>query len=338
MKKSVVVAVAIALALAMVVSAVSVAFADKPGDPNLGNYNGNGAPSGPHYNLNIIGMADINTKDGMECGEGHRIFVPLNGKSKIMLTEDDTEPYEFQVLDCVATNGDPAEFMLPNPDPDDDGVTEYSVFLRLRGNPGGKIKMTTCAEDPDTGEVVCSDLQVIEVRETGHGKNAFNNVSKQLLYIYAWVCTDRDPGTGECLAWEYMRLPLFSDELQGYFWDYDNNGARIAQLRFYPGVQTTVPEPEDVPHLVAVSPDSGAQGATLDVSITGVKLDEYGTLHSVDFGAGITVNSASVVSATELDANISIDAGAALGLRDITVKYLGGNTLIKPDAFEVVAP
>jgi len=337
MKKSLVVAVAIVLALAMVLSAVSVALADKPGDPNLGNYKGNGAPSGPHYNLNIIGVADISTKAGVDCGNGHRIFVPLNGKSKIMLTEDDVVPYEFQVLDCVATNDDPAEFMLPNPDVDGehgDGVTEYSVFLRLRGTPGGKIKMTTCAEDPDTGEVVCSDLQVIEVRETGHGKNKFDNVSKQLLYIYAWVCTERD--AGECLAWEYMRLPLFDDLLEGYFWDYDNNGAKIAQLRFYPGVQTTVPEPEDVPHLVAVSPDSGAQGATLDVTITGVKLDEYGTLHSVDLGSGITVNTASVVSATEIAANISIDGAATTGLRDLTVKFQGGNTLTKRDVFEVL--
>jgi|GEM_PF-444146 len=336
MKKTIVVIMAIVLALAMVVSGVSVALADKPGDPNLGNYKGNGAPSGPHYNLNIIGVNDISTKAGVDCGNGHRIFVPLYGKSKITLTEDVDPPYEFQVLDCVATNADPAEFMLPNPDPDNTGVTEYSVFLRLRGTPGGKIKMTTCATDPDTNEVVCSDLQVIEVRETGPGKNKFNNVSKQLLYVYAWVCTDRE--NGECLNWAYMRLPLFSEELQGYFWDYDNNGAKIAQLRFYPGVQTTVPAPEDVPHLVAVSPDSGAQDASLDVTITGVTLNEYGTLLSVDFGDGIIVNTASVDSATEIAANISIDGAADTGLRDLTVKFTGGNTLTLPDAFTVTAP
>jgi len=30
--------------------------------------------------------------------------------------------------------------------------------------------------------------------------------------------------------------------LEGYLWQYDNNGVRIAQLRFYE-VPTTVPEP-----------------------------------------------------------------------------------------------
>ena len=29
-------------------------------------------------------------------------------------------------------------------------------------------------------------------------------------------------------------VPLFDDHLGGYFWDYDNNGIRLAQLRFYP--------------------------------------------------------------------------------------------------------
>lgn len=239
MKKSVAVIITIMLALVMVVSAVGVALADKE-NPD-GTYKGNGAPSGPHYNLNIIGMENIDNKADMECGNGHRIFVPLNGKSKIMLTEGQ-EPFEFQVVDCVATNNDPAEFMLPNPDPDDDGVTAYSVFLRVLGKPGGDIIMDTCATDPLTGEVLCSDEKVVKVRETGKGKQRFDNVSKELLYVYAWVCTDVDAITGDCTAYEYMRVPLFSDKLEDYLWQYDNNGVRIAQLRFYE-IPTTVPDP-----------------------------------------------------------------------------------------------
>ncbi|WP_162056503.1 hypothetical protein [Pontibacter pamirensis] len=30
-----------------------------------------------------------------------------------------------------------------------------------------------------------------------------------------------------------QRYPLFSDEMEGYYWDYDNNGLRVLQLRFY---------------------------------------------------------------------------------------------------------
>src|SRR2546421_1504962 len=39
---------------------------------------GNGAPSGSHYNLNIIGKQDCPT-DPQTTGNGHVIFVLLNG-------------------------------------------------------------------------------------------------------------------------------------------------------------------------------------------------------------------------------------------------------------------
>src|SRR2546425_8416107 len=41
---------------------------------------GNGAPSGSHYNLNIIGVPKDKTAD-MNNNDGHRIFVELNGGS-----------------------------------------------------------------------------------------------------------------------------------------------------------------------------------------------------------------------------------------------------------------
>ena len=44
---------------------------------------GNGAPSGPHYNLNIIGVPKDKTAD-MTGNNGHRIFVPLLGKTSIL--------------------------------------------------------------------------------------------------------------------------------------------------------------------------------------------------------------------------------------------------------------
>ncbi|MDX5423275.1 MAG: hypothetical protein LPK14_13540 [Hymenobacteraceae bacterium] len=28
--------------------------------------------------------------------------------------------------------------------------------------------------------------------------------------------------------------PLFDEAMQGYFWDYDNDGLKLLQLRFYP--------------------------------------------------------------------------------------------------------
>ena len=175
---------------------------------------GNGAPSGSHYNLNLIGVPK-NKSASLSGGDGHRIFVPLAGSTKIMLSEGD-----FQVLDANGTDGQ-AAFQLPSPDPDNDGVTQYSVFARALGKPGGSSTTTTCATDPTTGEQYCSIESMVMVRSTG--KSSFSNVSKQLLYVYADIDGD---GVVD-------RMPLFDSRLQDYLWQYDNQGLKLLQLRFY---------------------------------------------------------------------------------------------------------
>ena len=178
------------------------------------NQTGNGAPSGTHYNLNIIGVPHNKTAD-MTGSNGHRIFVPLEGNCRINLSMG-----SYQVLDGNCTDG-PAAFQLPSPDPDNDGVTAYSVFARALGKPGGNSTTTTCFDDAQTGETYCSIYSMVLIREKG--KSSFTNVSKQLLYVYADTNGD---GTVE-------RIPLFSDSLDEFFWSYDNNGLKLAQLRFY---------------------------------------------------------------------------------------------------------
>ena len=178
--------------------------------------------SGAHFNLNIIGVPQAKTAD-MTGDNGHRIFVPLVGSTKINLSEG-----TFGVLDANGTDGT-ASFQLPNPDPDGDGVTSYSVFARALGKPGGSSTMTTCFTD-STG-TWCSVYSAVMVR--GTGKSSFDNVSKELLYVYADTNLD---GTLE-------RYSLFSDALADYYWQYDNNGLKLVQLRFYEQVKTTVPAP-----------------------------------------------------------------------------------------------
>jgi len=183
---------------------------------------GNGAPSGAHYNLNIIGQSDSKNTTG--CGNGGRIFVPLSGSAQITLSEG-----SFAVLDCDGTDGK-AAFQLPNPDPTNSGTTTYSVYARALGKPGGSSSTTTCATDAATGEVYCSVYSAVLTR-TG-GKQTFTNVSKQLLYVYA--DTNQDG--------KLERYPLFDGALQDFYWQYDNNGLRVAQLRFYQ-TPTVVPAP-----------------------------------------------------------------------------------------------
>ena len=200
------------LALLLVLSLAIPVYADK-------EETGNGAPSGAHYNLNIIGVPKDKSAD-MDGNNGHRIFVNLVGNTKIMLGMG-----EFEVLDADGTDGT-AAFQLPNPDPENDGVTEYSVWLRTPGNRGGSASMVTCAMETDPlteieGEV-CSVLMYNLTMQTGGKANKkFGNVSRELLYVYA------DLGDG------IKRYPLFSDALKDYFWSYDNNGLKLAQFRFY---------------------------------------------------------------------------------------------------------
>lgn len=177
---------------------------------------GTGSPNGSHYTLNIHGVPKNKTAT-MTGSDTRNIFVPLSGKASIYLKEG-----PFQVLDANGTDGNGATFQLPNPDPSGTGTTTYSVYARALGKPGGSSKMTSCVTDT-LGDTYCSTEQVVTVR--GTGKSKFVNVSTQLLT----TCLDTD-GNGTCDT----RVSLFSDSTYGYLWDYDNQGLRLLQLRFYP--------------------------------------------------------------------------------------------------------
>jgi hypothetical protein len=176
------------------------------------NQTGNGAMSGAHYNLNLIGVPKGKTAN-MTGNQGSRIFVPIEGKCKINLASGD-----FQVLDGNCTDGN-SSFNLPNPLAN--GVAQYAVYARALGKPGGSSKTSTCATDPVTGELYCNVESMVMLRDKG--KSSFSDVSNLLLYVYADIDGD---GTVE-------RYPLFDEALKDYFWQYDNAGLKLVQLRFY---------------------------------------------------------------------------------------------------------
>ncbi len=165
--------------------------------------------------MNIIGVPKEKTAT---ITSGNRIFVPIEGVCKI-----DLSPGDFSVVDGNCSDGSPAAFQLPNPDPTGTGETTYTVWARPLGKPGGKATATTCATDPTTNEVVCSLESSAFVR--AKGKSSFENVSKGFLTVLA--DTDGDAATAP------VRVSIFDDTLQDYFWNYDNNGLKNLQLRFY---------------------------------------------------------------------------------------------------------
>jgi len=194
---------------------------------------GNLAPSGSHYNLNIIGHDNcpggtftgsnrhaiavfLTYDDGSQNGTLYRDLVKDN---KIFLGPGTA----FQVIDGNACDGDGARFQLPA-----DVSMSWDVYARALG-PGGHADITTCAvdtmgtEDPADDVVVC-DPDPLTLSRIKGTKPVFQNVSRDLLFIDADI---DDDGVLEQVA-------LFDAAFYDYFWDYDNFGLRLAQLRFYP--------------------------------------------------------------------------------------------------------
>lgn len=220
----------------------SVAFAGKPvREDTQTTGNGGTVGSSKAYQLNIIGIKSNNGRlskselkaindqlDSQKINNGRRIFVLIDGNTRIGLSEGD-----FQVLDHDGTDGR-ASFQLPSPGEysgETGTVSTYSVESRILGKQGGSIDITPCADVAfeDTTEVVCSEQSLVEVRE---GQSKFTNVTSELLYLH----TDTD-GNGKTEAY-----PLFSQELAEnmgaesaeYFWDVNTNVSfKLLQLRFF---------------------------------------------------------------------------------------------------------
>ncbi len=124
-------------------------------------------------------------------------------------------------------------------------------------------------------------------------------------------------------------------------------GARIVTLttgaevvRLIGGFTITRP-----PAIVSVNPDTGRAGQTLNVAVTGQNTHFAQGTTIASFGAGTTVNSLTVTSATSATANITIAAGAAAGARIVTlttgaevVRLIGGFTITRPPAIVSVNP
>ena len=127
---------------------------------------GNGAQSGPHYTLNIIGMEKGKNADMQATGSA--MFVGLdrtgaNVTTKIMLTE--STDGTFAITDKDGTDG-VAGYTLPAP-VIGENTQAYAVYARALGTPGGQATITTCAEgyvDSTSAQIadeVCSTEKMV---------------------------------------------------------------------------------------------------------------------------------------------------------------------------------
>ena len=238
---------------------------------------GNGAPSGPHYNLNIIGVENAK-KPPMTGGDGHTIFVPLfstknNGQVSTCTSNNpggtlsgsctaivDNPIWlipgtDFQVCDANGfdaahdCSGNPlgsktgAVFSLPcNTDITTADINfgcdptlpaaSYTVWARALGKPGGSAVATTCATVD--GGLFCSEENVTAPLMRKNGQPIFQNVTDQLTSMLLLFCDTGFLPDGTCAdPVQTVRIALFASGTQDWFWNYDNNGLRLAQLRFY---------------------------------------------------------------------------------------------------------
>ena len=208
------------LVLATLVATMVATTLAKPADK------GNGAPSGAHFNLNIIGVPkEKNMPQGLG---GNVIFVAL-GKSEAITTRIHLEMGdEVAVLDKDGTDRS-ATLQLPDPYPDDvsPGINTgeeavYKIYVRALGKPGGSATITSGFIDEFGGEWL--SLESVEVTRT-KGQSKFSDQTLKLTTIYVDI-TDDDVDNP-------LRYNLFGNELWDYFWDYDNNGLKLLQIRIY---------------------------------------------------------------------------------------------------------
>jgi hypothetical protein len=201
--------------------------------------------SGPHYNLTIIGVTNPKTTP-MDLTNRHTLFVPLTGTVKIYYVAGD----EFQVLDGNCFDADGCTIEVPSVIGGDICYNVYAVGL---GKPGG-VSIVTAECDFSTAVLKdgvlssCTDVLLqgsFEVDRTNGGSNKPKRQSISDVFR-ASGCLDLD-NSGTCNSGDiqFNNAWIFNlDQLLDYWWDYDNNGLKNMQIRFYQttcGTITTVP-------------------------------------------------------------------------------------------------
>lgn len=257
--------IAVSLAVVMVLTLAGTAMASQ-------DETGNGAPSGSHVTLNIIGVQNPKTQPMIYPSDDpsgrSSIFVKLEGKTRIYLhdggpvTEEGDFKDLFGVIDANGTDGR-AEFQLANPglDPyviggdmtDVDTIADYKIVVRPLGKPEGSATMVTCAE------LLTSDFAgLLPAEFAKEVKNAIDPDTGAYISMQQVPAefTFRDKGRstfedvtaylltivfevdlivdGVVVDTVLVRVPIFDSMLQNEYWLYDNNGLKLLQVRFYP--------------------------------------------------------------------------------------------------------
>jgi len=247
--------IAIALAMVMVLSLVigsGVALA-KP------NGNGGKKPgtdfNGPHYNLNLIAK-DKPMPGDYDNHDRHTMFVPLDTTEMSFTNANDPSSPTFEGIQIVMTQG--PEFAMIDGNATDGygefelGPGKYRVYIAVKAK-SPKYSDEEAFTDI-TGWVQAYDKvgtmwYYIEVGyvQVKKGKNSWTDATD--LFFVTWQEDDFGFVTGseadyipDLGIWVFDYMTGLDNWTAGgydlsdlaYFWEFDNHGNKLIQVRFYP--------------------------------------------------------------------------------------------------------
>lgn len=189
---------------------------------------GNGMPSGPHYNLNIIGVKTTQEIKQVGNSMGHTLFVKLNGGTRIYMSQ--SQDGSFQVTDRNGLDGT-ARFNIGDSNPTD-ARTHYLVFARGLGKPNGSVTITPGATFTDETAVPNFYLDDVTISRVA-GKPKTENITG-LFYVDVTIDPDGAAGPLDPIAFNHSWI-FDIPYLLEYWWDYVNNNLKLLQVRFYEG-------------------------------------------------------------------------------------------------------
>jgi hypothetical protein len=232
---------------------------------------GNGSLSGKHWQFNIIGSPNGISGDN---SNGHTIMVPLgekkvnknssfgctlDGQDQFEYVEDEpglnyandpnavldtyivkgvklifepSEDGEFAILDRDATDDGVARILVPDTT-GQDGYDGVDVFIRILGKPYACMAIDGVAYDADQASNGMWYYSGHVTLNRKSGKSVFQNIN-DLFDVY--YCDTWDDSSGEwvCTDTNIEEISVFSNVFEEYFWDIQNSGSRIVQVRLYP--------------------------------------------------------------------------------------------------------
>jgi len=196
---------------------------------------GSGAPSGPHWNINIIGhpkggiggdyssghsimipLRNVNGPDGLRCELDGVNFVDDTSPTGVTLEPTGAKIYfvagdHFEIIDRDATDDNGATIMVPV----EGDVIQFDVYIRVLGKPSQCMNINAYAYDLE------QNLWFLAGRVTlsrAKGKSTFVKAN-DLFNVW--------------FSGSETVLSVFNDVFESYFWSILNNGTRLVQVRFY---------------------------------------------------------------------------------------------------------